>query len=204
MSEYERMQWAGLLVGLVVVVAIVVAIVRFSQKQSAIWPNCAKQYGLVFREQDVGNVFTGRAERQKSMEGICRGVPLRVVESSERIGNTTRSGTRVFGRSMFPTPHQFSFQIERGAPQGAGFHIVQTGDPNFDRWVALKSDAPDAVRALLVPAVRAAILELPMTTAGVSYDRGELCVAFAGTTSSPRELEVSIQLVIAAASARLA
>jgi hypothetical protein len=204
MSDYEMMQWAGIFAGCVVFVVIVVAIVRFSLKQGAIWPDCARQFGLVFKEQDVGNAFTSRSERQKSMEGIAQGVPVRVVESSERIGGTTRTGTRVFGRSMFPSAHQFALQVEKFGNRAAHYHVVQTGDPTFDRCVVVKSDAPDAARALLQPPVRAAILELPMSSIALSYDRGELCVSYAGMVTSARELEVPLRLVIAAAGARLA
>ena len=110
----------------------------------------------------------------------------------------------MFGRSPFPTPHTFSLQIQRGGSRAAPYHIVPTGDPNFDRWFVLKSDAPDAVRALIGPAVRAVIAELPMNEVGLSYDRGELCLSYAGGVTSPRELEVPIRLVIAAAGSRLA
>jgi hypothetical protein len=42
-----------------------------------------------------------------------------------------------------------------------------------------------------------------MSELGLSYDRGELCLSYAGEPSDPRALEMPIRLVIAAAGARL-
>lgn len=198
------MQWAGIAAGSIVFLGIVGGFVRFSRKLDAIWPDTAKQFGLAFKDRDEGNVFTSRAETQRSVEGVASGVALRAFEFHERVGGSTRTGTRVLGRALVPTERQFTFQLERNAANGPRFHVVDTGDPAFDRTVVLKSESPDAVRALLDPAVRTAMLWLTMPAASVSYDRGELCLAYAGTPSSREELERAIRFVIAAASVRLA
>lgn len=198
------MQWAGLAAGSLAFVGIVGGFVKFALRVNAIWPDTAKQLGLVFKDRDAGNAFTSRSEAQQSVEGIISGVAIRAFEFRERVGGTTRSGTRVLGRALVPTERQFTFQLERNAANGPRFHVVDTGDPAFDRTVVLKSESPEDVRALLDPAVRTAMLWLTRPAASVSYDRGELCLAYGGTPSSQEELERAIRFVVAAASVRLA
>lgn len=181
---------AGCIFGGATMVALVFAVV----KQRAVWPETARQFGLVLEENPSKN--------QRSMKGVVSGVALQVHEFSETKGNTTRSGTRVVGRALAPTQRQFSFQIERPDAGGAKYHVVDTGDPAFDRAVILKSEKPDAVRLLLDAEVRKALLWINKQSS-LTYDRGELCVAFGGTASSKQELESMIRLAIAAAQVRL-
>jgi hypothetical protein len=203
MSTYEMTQWAGIAAGAVVFIVIVVGIVRMVRSMDAIWPTCAQKLGLTFRSEDGGNGFTSQAHRAQILEGTPHGIPLRLIATWERSGRTTRKGTRVHARSPFPTPHVFSVEIGRstGAPS---FHAVATGDPQFDRIFCLKSDAPQLVRALVHPGVRAAMMGLPLFDFLLSYDRGELCLSYAGTPTTMHELEVPIHVVLASAQARLA
>lgn len=181
---------AGCLFGGGILVALVFTVVKLR----AVWPDTARQFGLVLEENPSKN--------QRSLKGVVSGVALQVQDFSETTGNTTRSGTRVFARALAPAQRQFSLQIERPDAGGAKYHVVDTGDPAFDRAVILKSEEPDAVRLLLDAEVRKALLWLTRQSS-LTYDRGELCVAFGGTASSKQELESMIRLAIAAAKVRL-
>jgi hypothetical protein len=202
MSTYEMTQWAGIAVGAVVFIVIVVAIARAVRSMDAIWPACAQKLGLTFRNEDGGNGFTSQARRAQILEGTPYGIPLRLVATWERTGRTIRKGTRVQARSPFPTPHVFSFEIARNTG-AAQFHAVPTGDPQFDRIFCLKSDAPQLVRALVNPNMRAAMMGLPFIEFLLSYERGEVCLSYGGTPTTTQELEAPIHVALAAAQARL-
>jgi hypothetical protein len=81
---------------------------------------------------------------------------------------------------------------------------VLTGDADFDRQISIFSDVPDLARALANPAVRAAILKLPMNEVGLSYDNGELCLSYGDYPSRAAELEAPIDLAVALGHSRLA
>lgn len=199
----EAQQWLMIAAGGAVALFIIIAIARSLRAMNAIWPDCAKKLGLTFREESTGGAFTSRSEHKKVLEGVAHGVPIRLVESREQVGNQRRSGTHVSGRSLFPTPHQFSMRIERPSAGGAHFHAVATGDPQFDARFVLKSDAPALTRALIDPNVRAIVAALPMSELGLSYDRGEICLSWASTPTKLPEIEVPIHVVLAAAHVRL-
>ena len=202
MSTYELLQWLGLGVGALVVAALVVVAVKFSRATDAIWPNCATKYGLAFDEQKSGNALTAQ-QRVKSLTGAVHGVPLRVISTWKMVGNTRTTSTAFYARSLYPAPQRFSLQITRGTA-GPPHHLVPTGDPNFDRMISLRSDAPALSRALMNPAVQAALLKVPMNELGLSYDQGELCLSFAGQPFKPTELEAPIDVVVAIGHSRLA
>lgn len=202
MSYDEKMQWAAICGGLLVFVCLLALLVRWLRKLAAIWPDCAKKLGLVFREENTGNAFTSRTMRQKCLEGVVSAVPVRLVSSRETIGRTTQTQTRVHARLPVPAATAFSVQIARGAQRAASYHRVPTGEPDFDRRVALSSDAPDAVKAQFGAEVRAAILRLPMSVVGLSSDRAEVCVSYAGEPDTLQALEALIALGVAAAQTR--
>ena len=78
------MEWAMLAGGLLAFAALVVVIVRFSRSQDALWPNCAKQFGLTLKEEKQGSgLIVAHQVSTKTMEGTVDGVPLRVVEFRE-------------------------------------------------------------------------------------------------------------------------
>lgn len=202
MSDYELMQWAGLGAGALVFIAIIVAIARWMRAMSAIWPNTAKKFGLVFKDDTSGGGFSSQSKSQQSLDGAIEGIPIRVVSTWERTGNMRRSGTQVFARAPEPTQHRFNVQIERGVPK-AKFHLVPTGDAAFDRGIALKSEAAEAVRALATPDVRTALWRTPAQELSLSYDRGEIVLSFPGNPTTTAELEGPIAVVLAAAKAKL-
>lgn len=202
MSTYELLQWLGLGVAALVVIGLVIGAVKLARATDAIWPNCATRYGLTFERTHTGNALT--AQRSvNSLTGAVHGVPLRAVSTRELVGHTRSLSTAVYARSLFPAPHRFSLRITRGTHSHHP-HVVATGDPNFDRQVSLFSDAPDLARALANPAVRAAILKLPMNEVALSYDNGELCLSYGGYPSRQAELEAPIDLAVALGHSRLA
>jgi hypothetical protein len=201
MSTYELLQWLGLGVGALVVVGLVVGVVQHSRATDAIWPNCATRYGLTFERTHTGNALT--AQRSvNSLTGAVHGVPLCAVSTRELVGHTRSLSTAVYARSLYPAPLRFSLRITRGPSRHP--HVVLTGDADFDRQISIFSDVPDLARALANPAVRAAILKLPMNEVGLSYDNGELCLSYGGYPSRAAELEAPIDLAVALGHSRLA
>ncbi len=203
MSTYEMQQWAMIVAGGVVFIGIVIAIVRFLRAQDAIWPACAKKFGIAFREEDGGS-FTGPSTRSKILEGNVQGTPVRLVFTHEQSGRMHRRGTRAHARAYAPAQRAFNVQIERGYGFQPHFHAVPTGDPAFDRIVQMKCDVPDAARALVDPNVRAALAALPVGEYALSYDRGEICLSFGRDPSSLQDLEIPLHVVLASARARVA
>ena len=78
-------------------------------------------------------------------------------------------------------------------------HLVPTGDPQFDgqRWVT--SDTPAAVRVLLTPAVRTALLRCPQQELRLVVDSGHLVLSFGDTPSNQAELHGPMEAVLALA-----
>jgi hypothetical protein len=202
MSTYELLQWLGLGAGALVVLAIVIGAVKLSRATDAIWPNAATKYGLTFEQQKTGNVLTAQRSLL-SLTGTAHQVPLRVVSTRELVGQTRRTSTAFYARSLYPAPHRFSLQITRGTG-GPAHHVIPTGDPAFDRAVRLRSDSPELTRALANPNVRGAILALPMNDVGLAYDNGELCLSFGQQPFRQAELDAPLDLVLTLAHSRLA
>ena len=202
MSTYELLQWLGLGAGALVVSAIVIGAVKLSRATDAIWPNAATKYGLVFEQQKAGNALTPQRS-VLSLTGTAHQVPLRVISTRELVGQTKRTSTAFYARSLYPAPHRFSLRISRGSA-GHAYHVVTTGDEAFDRAVRLQSDSPELTRALANPAVRGAILSLPVNDVGLSYDNGELCLSYGQQPLRQAELEAPLELVLTLAHSRLA
>ena len=98
--------------------------------------------------------------------------------------------------SPAPGLHPCTINISHRRP-AADVHLVPTGDPQFDgqRWVT--SDAPAAVRVLLTPAVRTALLRCPQQDLRLVIDSGHLVLSFGGTPSNQPELHGPIDAVLA-------
>jgi hypothetical protein len=202
MSTYELLQWLGLGAGALVLVAIVVGAIKLSRATDAVWPNCATKYGLTFDQQNEGNALTAQ-RHVKSLTGAVQNVPLRVISTWKMVGNTRTTSTALYARSLYPAPQRFSLQVHRGASRPQ-YHVVPTGDPNFDRQISLRSDSPALTRALMNPAVQAALLRLPMTEVGLAYDHGELCLSYGGQPFKAAELEAPIEAIVVMGHSRLA
>ncbi len=197
------MQLLGIGVGVCVLVALVVGAVKLSNATDAIWPTCGAKHGLTFEEQKTGNALTAQ-RRVKSLVGVLQGVQLRVVSIWELVGNTRRTSTRFHARALHPAPHRFSMHIARGTKSGPQFHVVPTGDAEFDRAFSLRSDSPELVRAFVNPAVQAAIAALPMNEVELSYDEGELCLSYGNQPFEQAALDAPIGVVVALGRVRLA
>jgi hypothetical protein len=202
MDVTELVQLSGIFVGGCVLVALVVGAVKLSNATDAIWPSCSTKYGLAFEEQKKGNALTAQ-RRVKSLIGVLQGVQLRVVSIWELVGNTRSTSTRFHARSPHPATHRFSLHIARAAGGGPKYHVVPTGDAQFDRTFFLRSDSPDLVRAFMTPSVQAAIRELPMNEVELSYDNGEICLSYGSQPFKQSELEAPIGVVVALGLVRL-
>jgi hypothetical protein len=202
MSTYELLQWLGLGAGGLLVLAIVIGAVKLSRATDAIWPNAATKYGLTFEQQKAGNALTAQRSLL-SLTGTVHQVPLRVVSTRELVGQTKRTSTAFYARSLYPAPHRFSLRIRRGST-GHPHHVVTIGDHAFDRAVRLESDSPELTRALANPTVRGAILALPMNDVGLSYDNGELCLSYGQQPFRQAEIDAPLDLVLTLAHSRFA
>ena len=184
-----------------VIIAFIGGVVYVARMEKIAWTGCAERFGLAYTRQKPGG---GRS--LNVLEGTFEGIPIRVVGMYQTVGNVKRHGTQVFGQAQFPSPHRFAVQIERGGNRAPAYHNVPTGDPDFDRSITIKSDSPDTVRAFVDPAMRAAILELPLKLkeASVVYDAGALSLSYAGEPDGRAMLDASVLLMLAAARTRLA
>ncbi len=199
--ETELVQLLGIGVGVCAVVALIVWAVRLSKATDAIWPTCARKYGLAFDEQKTGSALSSQ-RHVKSLTGTFQGVPLRVVSTWELVGNTRRTSTSFFARALHPSSSRFSLHIARAASGGPKHHLVPTGNPRFDQLFALRSDSPELVRALATGPVQSAIAQLPMDTVQLSYDAGELCLSYGERPFKLNELEGPIGVLLAASQTR--
>lgn len=86
MSQTELFQWIALAGGGVVVLALVYGIFRWSRQQDAIFPETAKQYGLVFTQEGRGSAFTN-SKRSKHLRGI---VPIDAILASFPLQRCTK------------------------------------------------------------------------------------------------------------------
>ena len=74
---------------------------------------------------------------------------------------------------------------------------MPTGDAQFDRQRWVTSDAATAVRVLLTPTVRAALLRCPQEEIRLVVNDGHFALGFGGTPTSAAELHGLIDAVLA-------
>jgi hypothetical protein len=119
-----------------------------------------------------------------------------VVSTYQTRGRTKMRSTLV--ASPAPGVPPCTINISQRKP-AADVHLVPTGDPQFDgrRWVT--SDAPAAVRALLTPAVRTALLRCPQPDLRLVVDRGHFVLSFGDTPANQAELHSPVDAVLALA-----
>lgn len=187
------MDWVQLAAIAIVIAAIVYGLFRWSKSQDEIFPDAAAKYGLAFTQDNQGSIFTN-ARQSWTLQGSVQGVPLKAVATYETRGRLRMRGTWI----AIPAPQGLlpcSMNIH-GSPPRAEVHLVRTGDAAFDakRWVT--SDAPDMVRRLLVPEVRAALLQCPQTELRLGVDGGHLVLSFPDTPSSAAGLQAPLEAML--------
>lgn len=194
MSQTELLQWAALIVAGAVVVALIYGIFRWSRKQDAIFPDTAKQYGLAFTQEGQGSAFTN-SKRSKHLQGVVQGVPIHAASSYETRGRLTIKTSWVATlRPARLAPCTINVTRQRPA---TSIHLVPIGDARFDAQRFLTSDSPDAVRRALTAAVQDALLRCPLRELRIVVDPERVVVSFAGTPSSPVELQALIDIALA-------
>jgi hypothetical protein len=178
-----------------VLLAAVYAIVRWSRKLDALFPDAARKYGVSFTREKRGG-FLGNVLDSSRLTGAVNGTPLEVVSTYQTRGRTRMRSTLV--ASPAPGLPRCTINISHRKP-AADVHLVPTGDPQFDgqRWVT--SDAPAAVRVLLTPAVRTALLRCPQQELRLVVDKGHFVLSFGDTPSNQAELHGPMDAVLALA-----
>jgi hypothetical protein len=192
MSEYEMMQWAGVGAGGLMGAGVLYGLVRFNQRQNAIWPDAAKQYALTYSKKKE-SFGLGNSRHFERLDGPA----LSVVSMREFIGNTRRRST-VLSAPSTAWPAPIRFDVERTKP-AASFHLVSTNDPTFDRQRFITSPQQAEVLAVLTPAVRAALLQCPQPSLRISCEGAQVVVSFGDLITDAKELTGPIEVALAVA-----
>lgn len=192
MSENELLQWAAIAGGGVVVGAGVFALVRFSRKLDALWPDTAKKYGLAYTKNGEGSAFTNSKEAH-----TLTGPSLTVISTREQVGNQRRTGTLIAAVSE-RVPAGLQLEISRTRPK-ASLHLVTTGDARFDGLRFVLSESAEQARALMTPEVRAWLLKCPQWTLRVATERGRVVLSFGDLVTDHADLEGPIEVALALA-----
>lgn len=192
MSDYELMQWLALAGGVVVVGAGIYGFWRFSKKLDALWPETATKYGLVYEQSSTGSALTNSSSRQ-----VLSGPAMRVESTREHVGRMKRTST-VISVPVANAPPGLSFDVARQRPPSS-LHLVKTDDSRFDALRFVTSGQADATRALLSPAVRAALLKCPQWSLRVASAERALVVSFGDAPLDTESLHGPIELAKALA-----
>lgn len=198
MSEYELQQWAGLAAGGVVLLGVVVSMVRWSRRIDAIFPDAAKKYGLAAARRGVGSYFTGRGEHL-SLQGETQGVRLDVLARRESRGRYRTRSTTVTAAIHVPVT-ACTITVSRACPLHP-MHLVPTGDASFDSQRFVSCDAPQTMRAMLTPPVRAALLICPQNELRLTVTGEQVALSWAELPYTALELQAPIDVVLAMATA---
>jgi hypothetical protein len=189
--------FGSLLVGAIAAVFLVAVyvIVRWSRKVDAVFPEAARKYGVSFTREKRGGFLRNVLDSSR-LTGVVNGTPLEVVSTYQTRGRMRMRSTLVASPAPGLPPCTINISHRRPA---ADVHLVPTGDPQFDgqRWVT--SDAPTAVRVLLTPAVRTALLRCPQQELRLVVDRGHFALSFGDTPSNQAELQGPVDAVLALA-----
>lgn len=188
------MDWLRLGVGIIVFAPLLYLLVRWWRKESAIFPETAKKYGLAHAREGRGSLF-GNTRQASKLQGTVRGVPLQVAATYETRGRMRMRGTWIATRAPVGLA-PCTINVSR-TPPAATVHLVPSGEAQFDarRWVT--SDAPAAVRALLTPAARVELLKCPQAEIRLVVDGEHLVLSFPGNPSSQEELHRPMDAVLA-------
>ena len=176
-----------------VMVAFLLWLVNASRKLNQMYPDFARERGLVHRQE----VRAGDpATFEDVLEGPLDGVPVRLHAIRESRGRvTTRQHLRVEGHAAGPAGPRFTIWL---GSHGPGTRVT-IGDPVID-GLSLLSDAPDACAVPLRAApVRSAIARAAAALRAfeLHYDRGVVTLEASVTPFAREELEAPLLLVVA-------
>ncbi len=196
MTRYELQQVAGLVVGSLVLLGIIVSVARWSRAMDAIFPDAAMKYGLTYARKSVGSYFTGKGEHL-SLRGQAQGVAFDVLARRERTGRYRSQSTMITAAVNLPaTP--CTMTVSRARPLHS-MHLVSTGDTWFDTLRFVTCDAPETVRMVLTPAVRAALLKCPQDELRLTITGDQVVLSWAALPMTALELQAPIDAVLALA-----
>jgi len=198
MSKYELQQLAGLVAGGLVLLGIIVYVARWSRMIDAIFPDAARKYGLTYARRGVGDYFTGKGEHL-TLQGETQGVKFDVLARREQTGRYRTRGTTITAAVHFPvTP--CTMTVSRARPLHP-MHLVSTGDASFDALRFVTCDAPETLRVVLTPSVRAALLKCPQDELRLTVTGEQVVLSWAALPTTALELEAPIDVVLALAAA---
>lgn len=193
MSDYELMQWAGIVAGGVVFLLIVFAFVRFARGHSATWPETAKALNLTLDVDEKGSAWTNSWSRT-TLKGTHLGVELLAVATREVVGRRRTTSCAVTA-AVAGAQKTFRFDATKNRPKSTDT-LVKSGSPKFDaaRWV---EGAPEeAVRLVLTQKVRDALLACDHWTVRVVGTGAQVIVSTGELPSSPAELQALITVAV--------
>jgi hypothetical protein len=186
----ESLQLVGIAA---VILAVLYAVVRWVRKQNAIFPDTAKKYGIVHTHESKGGFLSNTLTTDR-LRGVANGTSIEVISTYQTRGRMRMRSTVVAAPAAGWPP--CTINIER-RPPAAEVHLVPTGDAQFDRQRWVTSDAATAVRVLLTPTVRAALLRCPQEEIRLVVNDGHFALGFGGTPTSAAELHGLIDAVLA-------
>ncbi|HEY3517672.1 MAG TPA: hypothetical protein VGL98_11550 [Gammaproteobacteria bacterium] len=191
MTALEWLQLAG--IG-AVALGVLYVIVRWMLKESAMFPETAKKYGITFTHEKQGGLLSNVSDVRR-LRGVAMGTPIEVVATYQTRGRMRMRSTVLASPALAGLP-ACTMNILR-QPPAANVHLVPTGDAQFDakRWVT--SDTPAAVRAVITPAARTALLRCPHDELRLVIKDGHFILGLPGTPMNQAELHGLIDAVLA-------
>lgn len=179
---------------LLALAVVVFAIVRWSRKLDAVFPDAATKYGLTFTREKRGN-WLSNVLHSSQLRGVVNGTPIEVVSTYQTRGRMRMRSTVVASPAPAGLP-ACTINIS-SRPPAARMHLVPTGDARFDSLRFVTSDAPACVRALLTDKTRACLLRCKQPELRLVVNDGQLVLSFPDTPSSEAELHGPLDVLLA-------
>ncbi len=200
MNEIQELVWLALFTLAIAAFVTTVFVVsgrhakRRDEEVQRIWKSFARAQGLRWKDAEG---FWSRSGFE--VRGESSGVSVRLHKRVVRTGKHAVVYSRFVGQLSRPVEHKIrvgprSFVTKLG--ELIGLHPIVTGDPSFDKRMALRSRAHAAALAIFGPVARERVLGFPREIQ-IECQGDEARVWWRGAETDPKVLESALATLVA-------